>query len=50
MYIAGDNEEMSSRKAISGALALYLDFLNLFIQELISINRFYINSCWSIYG
>ena len=31
MYIAGDNEEMSSRKAISGALALYLDFLNLFI-------------------
>ena len=31
MYYQGDNSETSGRKAIMGALRLYLDFINLFI-------------------
>ncbi len=31
MYVAGENEAISGKKAIMGALALYLDFLNLFL-------------------
>ncbi len=34
MYYAGDNEEASSKKAILGALSLYLAFINLFIMLL----------------
>ena len=31
MYYGGDNEEIGSKKALMGALKLYLDFINLFI-------------------
>ena len=31
MYHSGDNEEIGSKKALMGALKLYLDFINLFI-------------------
>ncbi len=31
MYFAGDDEVIAGKKAIMGALALYLDFLNLFL-------------------
>ena len=31
MYYAGDNDEVGSKKALMGALKLYLDFINLFI-------------------
>jgi len=31
MYLAGDSESASSKKALMGALRLYLDFINLFI-------------------
>lgn len=31
IYLANDNSVVASKKAIMGALALYLDFLNLFI-------------------
>ena len=31
MYYAGDSEEIGSKKALMGALKLYLDFINLFI-------------------
>ena len=31
MYYAGDKEEIGSKKALMGALRLYLDFINLFI-------------------
>ena len=31
MYYSGDNEEIGSKKALMGALKLYLDFINLFI-------------------
>ena len=31
MYLAGDSEEIGSKKALMGALKLYLDFINLFI-------------------
>ncbi len=31
MYYAGDNETVGSKKALMGALKLYLDFINLFI-------------------
>lgn len=34
IYAEGDNSDMSSRKAISGALALYMDFINLFLTLL----------------
>ena len=34
MYYAGDSEEASSKKAILGALSLYLAFINLFIMLL----------------
>jgi len=34
MYYAGDSEESSSKKAILGALSLYLAFINLFIMLL----------------
>lgn len=34
IYAEGDNSDMSSRKAISGALALYMDFINLFLALL----------------
>jgi FtsH-binding integral membrane protein len=32
MYYAGDDYEMGSKKAIMGALRLYLDFINLFMM------------------
>ena len=31
MYYGGDSEEIGSKKALMGALKLYLDFINLFI-------------------
>jgi FtsH-binding integral membrane protein len=31
MYFAGDDSETAGKKAIMGALRLYLDFINLFI-------------------
>jgi FtsH-binding integral membrane protein len=31
MYLASDSEEIAGKKAILGALALYLDFINLFV-------------------
>ena len=31
MYYAGDSEDVGSKKALMGALRLYLDFINLFI-------------------
>ena len=31
MYYEGDSEEIGSKKALMGALKLYLDFINLFI-------------------
>ena len=31
MYYAGDSEEVGTKKAVMGALRLYLDFINLFI-------------------
>ena len=31
MYLEGDSEEIGSKKALMGALKLYLDFINLFI-------------------
>ena len=31
MYYAGDSENTGSKKALMGALRLYLDFINLFI-------------------
>jgi FtsH-binding integral membrane protein len=31
MYLAGDSESVGSKKALMGALRLYLDFINLFI-------------------
>lgn len=34
MYLASDTAEISSKKAIMGALRLYLDFINLFIMML----------------
>ena len=34
MYLASDTAEISSKKAIMGALRLYLDFINLFIMLL----------------
>ena len=34
MYYEGDTSEVASKKAIMGALTLYLDFVNLFIMML----------------
>ena len=34
MYYASDTAEISGKKAIMGALRLYLDFINLFIMLL----------------
>jgi len=34
MYYAGDSDEIGSKKALLGALRLYLDFINLFIMLL----------------
>ena len=34
MYYAGDSDEIGSKKALMGALRLYLDFINLFIMLL----------------
>ncbi len=34
MYFAGDDSEVSGKKAVMGALTLYLDFINLFIMLL----------------
>ena len=31
MYYVGDDGTMAGRKAIMGALSLYLDFINLFL-------------------
>jgi FtsH-binding integral membrane protein len=31
MYLESDSEEIAGKKAIIGALALYLDFINLFL-------------------
>jgi FtsH-binding integral membrane protein len=31
MYLASDSEEIAGKKAVMGALALYLDFINLFL-------------------
>lgn len=31
MYFAGDSYEVAAKKSVSGALALYLDFINLFL-------------------
>ncbi len=34
MYTSYDNDDMITRKAVSGALALYMDFINLFLDLL----------------
>ncbi|MEC8177633.1 MAG: Bax inhibitor-1 family protein, partial [Pseudomonadota bacterium] len=34
IYYAGDTSEIAEKKAIYGALRLYLDFINLFIMLL----------------
>jgi FtsH-binding integral membrane protein len=34
MYSAADDAQSSGRKAVMGALALYLDFINLFLMLL----------------
>ena len=34
MYVASDTGELMSKKALMGALTLYLDFINLFIMLL----------------
>ena len=34
LYLSGDDEMIAGKKAIMGALALYLDFLNLFLMLL----------------
>jgi FtsH-binding integral membrane protein len=34
MYYAGDSESVGGKKALMGALRLYLDFINLFIMLL----------------
>jgi FtsH-binding integral membrane protein len=34
MYIEGEHSETASKKAVMGALSLYLDFLNLFMMLL----------------
>ncbi|HEY9215035.1 MAG TPA: Bax inhibitor-1/YccA family protein, partial [Ancylobacter sp.] len=34
MYFAGDDDVVAGRKAIMGALTLYLDFINLFLMLL----------------
>ena len=34
MYLASDDTEISGKKAVMGALTLYLDFINLFIMLL----------------
>ena len=34
MYDAGDDDQSAGRKAVMGALALYLDFINLFLMLL----------------
>lgn len=34
MYFAGDGHEVASKKAVMGALSLYLDFINLFLMLL----------------
>ena len=41
MYYASDHPEISGKKAIMGALRLYLDFINLFIMlmHLLGQNR-----------
>ena len=34
MYLASDSGELMGKKAVMGALTLYLDFINLFIMLL----------------
>ena len=34
MYVEGEHSEAASKKAVMGALSLYLDFLNLFMMLL----------------
>jgi FtsH-binding integral membrane protein len=34
MYVEGEHSESATKKAVMGALSLYLDFLNLFIMLL----------------
>ena len=34
MYLSSDDSEISGKKAVMGALTLYLDFINLFIMLL----------------
>ena len=34
MYLESDSAEIASKKALLGALALYLDFINLFVMLL----------------
>jgi len=34
MYVSSDTGELMSKKALMGALTLYLDFINLFIMLL----------------
>jgi len=41
MYVAYDDGQVASKKAIMGALTLYLDFINLFIMllQLVGVRR-----------
>ena len=39
MYVEGENGEIQVKKAIMGALRLYLDFLNLFIMLLMLLGN-----------
>ncbi len=34
MYVVSDGSEVAGKKAVMGALALYLDFINLFLMLL----------------
>ena len=34
MYMASDSHEVAQRKSIHGAMALYLDFINMFLMLL----------------
>jgi FtsH-binding integral membrane protein len=41
MYVEGDGHEIAGKKAVMGALRLYLDFVNLFMMliQLLGVRR-----------
>ena len=48
MYVASDTGEVIGKKAVMGALTLYLDFINLFIM-LLCIDLIYKDNTWSMF-